>query len=495
MAKGIVYLIGAGPGNPKLITVRGLECLRRADVVVYDRLGSAELLREVRPGGAEIIYAGKVAGHHTMRQEEINHLLIRKAEEGKVVARLKGGDPFVFGRGGEEAEALAERGIPFEVIPGITSAIAAPAYAGIPVTYRSCASTFAIVTGHEDPTKERSAVDWARISTGANTIVFLMGLANLQAISRRLTAHGRSPETPVALIRWGSRPDQRTVTGTLATITAEAARADLTPPVVIVVGEVVRLREKLRWFEDRPLFGHRVAVIRGWDGAGILTDLIEHLGGEAIDIRIIDGAGPSDREELDRTVRRLRDCHLVVFTSVRGVERLFSRLDLLGLDARALAGPRVVAFGSWTAAALRARGIRPDFAGEDRGLLKEILAEQRISAVVFAGAPTVACCIEMFGQDAGPLPAGVTVACLDEEAAQMAAALGLAVHVVPPEPTAAALADGLAQYFLGPARPPGAGPLPAAAFRGLRGAGQEPGRALDDTPSDLGHTCVPPRTA
>lgn len=446
MPTGIVYLIGAGPGNPKLITVRGLECLRRADVVVYDRLGTSQLLKEVRQG-AEVVYVGKASGDHTMRQEDINLLLIRRAEEGKVVARLKGGDPFIFGRGGEEAEALADRGIPFEVVPGITSAISAPAYAGIPVTHRTCTSTFAIVTGHEDPTKERSCVNWANISTGAGTIVFLMGLANLGGIVRRLIENGRSPETPVAVIRWGSRVDQQTVIGTLATIQDEVACADLSSPAIIVVGEVVGLRQKLRWFETRPLFGRRVAVIRGWDQVGTLAESIEHLGGEAVELPVIPASEPASWEEVDRSIGRLRDYRWVVLTSADGVERLFSRLDILGLDARALAGPRVVAVGSRTVEALRAHRIRSDFAHGREALLKQILDEKGFSAVAIAGASTVANWLEVFGPDAARLTEGAAVACLDLETARMAEIFGLPVHVVPEEPTPSALSHELAGYF------------------------------------------------
>jgi uroporphyrinogen III methyltransferase/synthase len=439
----MVYLIGAGPGNPKLITVRGLECLRKAEVVVYDRLGTSQLLREVRPG-AELIYVGKASGNHAMRQEEINLLLARKAEEGKVVARLKGGDPFVFGRGGEEAEVLAGRGIPFEVVPGISSSISAPAYAGIPVTHRSCASSFAVVTGHEDPTKEQSSIDWAKIATGTGTVVFLMGLSNLGGIVRRLTGHGRPPGTPIALIQWGSLMEQRTVTGTLATIEEVVREAGLESPVVIVVGEVVSLREKLRWFETRPLFGRRIALFREWDRAGNLAEAIEHLGGEVIEIPVIHGEEPADWRGADRTLIRLRECPGVVFTSPAGVERFFSRLDAAGLDIRALAGPRVNALGAWTAEALRSRGIRPDHVDGRRVFLKEVLADAAISAVAFAGTGAMTGWAELFSDELLPLTEGAAVVCLDRETAGMAAAEGLDVDLVLEEPTAAALAEGLA---------------------------------------------------
>ncbi len=244
---GKVFLVGAGPGDPGLMTVRGLELLRKADVVVYDRLVNRSLLEEA-PVDAIRIFAGKSSGSHSLPQEEINDLLAQYARRGQQVVRLKGGDPFVFGRGGEEAEALARAGIMFEIVPGVSSALAAPAYAGIPVTDRRFSSSFAVVTGHEDPSKQRSPVHWERLATAVDTIVILMGLKALPQIVARLVAHGRSPETPVALIRWGTTNIQETVTGTLADITGKAT--SLEPPVVVVIGDVVMLRDQLRWFDD-----------------------------------------------------------------------------------------------------------------------------------------------------------------------------------------------------------------------------------------------------
>lgn len=247
---GRVYLVGAGPGDPGLMTVRGLEALRRAEVVVYDRLVNPVLLDEA-PETARRIFAGKHARAHCLPQSRINALLIEEAREGHIVVRLKGGDPFVFGRGGEEALALADAGISFEVVPGVSAAVAVPAYAGIPVTHRGLGSSFAVVTGHEDPDKGTAAVDWARLATAVDTIVVLMGLRSLSRIAAELVIHGRSPATPVALIRWGTTDAQETVIGTLADIVARAARARLEPPVLAVIGEVVRLREQLEWFETR----------------------------------------------------------------------------------------------------------------------------------------------------------------------------------------------------------------------------------------------------
>ena len=436
MSNGMVYLIGAGPGNPKLITVRGLECLRKADVVVYDRLGTAELLKQVRPG-AEVISVGKASGDHTLPQDEINQLLVRKAKEGKVVARLKGGDPFVFGRGGEEAEVLVSHGIPFEVVPGVTSAISAPAFAGIPVTHRTCTSTFAIVTGHEDPRKERAAIEWSKIATGAGTIVFLMGLGNLGNISQHLIENGRSPVTPVAVIRWGSRADQQTVTGTLATIEEAVARAKLGSPAVIVVGEVVGLRTKLSWWDNRPLLGRRIAVVRGWDQAVDTAEGLEHLGATVCDIPVVYGFEPASWVEADRTIGRMRDSHGTVFTSPAGVRCFFGRLDALGLDARALGGTRIVATGL-AASALRIQGVRPDFAAGGEGFFP---AGEEPDTVVFADAFALPGWVELFG----PAIRGV-VACVDQRTADVAKALGMCVHAVPEEASAEAIAVSLKQH-------------------------------------------------
>ena len=259
--QGKVYLVGAGPGDSGLITVKGLDCLKKADVVVYDRLIDNGLLDSARPG-AEMIYVGKSSDTHAKEQHEINQVLVDKAKQGKVVVRLKGGDPFVLGRGGEEAEELKTNQIPFEVIPGISSAIAVPAYAGIPITHRNVASSFAVITGHEDPTKDTSSINWEKLATGVDTLVVLMGMGNLPLITEKLIECGRAPDTPVALIRRGTTLRQQTLTGTLMTIVEKTKSAAFQPPVVIVVGEVIGLRERLAWFENRPLFGKRILVTR-----------------------------------------------------------------------------------------------------------------------------------------------------------------------------------------------------------------------------------------
>lgn len=370
--KGIVYLIGAGPGDPGLITVMGLECLRQADVVIYDRLVNPRLLQEVGTG-AELIYVGKAPGRHTLSQEEINSLLIDKAHRGKVVARLKGGDPFVFGRGGEEAEVLAEAGITFQVVPGVTSAIAAPAYAGIPVTHRGVASSFAVITGHRREDKRTEAEDKKsedqdiRSSDSlppipeADTLIFLMGVGNLPHIVQKLAKQGCSLDTPVAVIRWGTTAQQETVIGALADIVAKVEAAGLKPPAVTIVGDVVRLREKLRWFETKALFGQRVLVTRTREQASVLSEKLRTLGAEPIEFPTIKVAPPEDWGPIDAAIARLGDYDWVVFTSANGVRFFFQRLAVQKNDARALAGVRLGAIGPATAAELGRHGLLADY--------------------------------------------------------------------------------------------------------------------------------------
>ncbi|MFQ6000856.1 MAG: uroporphyrinogen-III C-methyltransferase, partial [Anaerolineae bacterium] len=357
--KGVVYLVGAGPGDPGLITVKGLKCIGRAEVVVYDRLVNPLLLTAAREG-AELIYVGKSAHHHALPQEEINALLVRKAREGKTVTRLKGGDPFLFGRGGEEAEALAQADIPFEVVPGVTSAIAAPAYAGIPVTHRDYTSTFAVVTGHEDPTKA-SDIEWAKIATGAGTLVFLMGVGNLPLIVGELLKHGRPPDTPVAIVRWGTEGRQQTVTGSLQDIVDRAKEAEIMPPAVIVVGEVVSLRDRLRWFDTKPLFGKQVLVTRSREQASILSGRLRELGAEPVEFPTIRTAPPQDFGPLDEAIESLPSYDWVIFTSVNGVKSFMQGLLVKGQDVRALAGVKLAAIGPATAGELEGLSLRVDY--------------------------------------------------------------------------------------------------------------------------------------
>ena len=360
MKPGTVFLVGAGPGDPGLITLKGAKCIESADVIVYDRLVSRELLDHARHD-VELIDAGKVPGDGGGTQDDINSLLVATAKQGKAVVRLKGGDPFVFGRGGEEAEALQKEGIPFEVVPGVTSAIAAPAYAGVPLTDRRLASYFTVVTGSQATDSFGLQVPWDRLAKQDGTLVVLMGWRNLPDIVQTLLEHGRPAGEPVALVHWGTEPRQKTVVGTLSDIVDRAAAAKLTPPVVAVIGPVVDLREKLRWFDNRPLFGKRVLVTRTRAQAGELSSLLRERGADAIELPAIETHPVADYAELDRALGRVSNYDWVIFTSVNAVSVVFERMDGLGVDARAFGQAKVGAIGPSTAAGLRQRGIVADF--------------------------------------------------------------------------------------------------------------------------------------
>jgi len=361
---GKVYLIGAGPGDPGLITVKGQELLRHAEVIIYDYLANPVLL-DLAPPEAERIYVGKRSGQHHYPQEEITNLLLAKAKEGKRVARLKGGDPFIFGRGGEEAQALAAAGILFEVVPGVTAAVAAAAYAGIPLTHRDHTTTLGFITGHEDPAKKLSSLDWEKLATAVGTLVFYMGMANLENICEQLITHGRSPETPVVVVRWATMPGQETLCGTLVTISAKVRSADFKPPAVIFVGEVNRLRDELRWFDNRPLSGRRVLVTRAAEQTATLSDALADLGAEPVVVSTIKIVPPPSFADLDQALGNLDSFDFLVLTSVNAVSAFFDRLNARGMDARALAGLLTVAVGPKSAEALVARGVRADLVPED----------------------------------------------------------------------------------------------------------------------------------
>ena len=361
--KAKVYLVGAGPGDPGLITVKGRECIRKADVIIYDYLAAPALLKHARKS-AEQIYVGKKGGDHTLSQDEINRLLVEKARSGGVITRLKGGDPFIFGRGGEEAEALLKAGIAFEIVPGVTSAIAAAAYAGIPLTHRQLTSTLAFVTGHEDPTKEETSINWSSLAMGIGTLVFFMGVKNLPNISKHLIAHGRSPDTPVALIRWGTTSRQRTVTGTLSTIAETARSAGLKAPAIIVVGDVVKLRQSLKWFEHRPLLGKRIVVTRARQQASDLVKRLADLGAECLEYPTIEIVAPKDSEPLKQADADLSAYDWIVFTSVNGVGYFFEQLFAAGKDVRALGHLKTAAIGPATAKRLLEFGLSSDIVPE-----------------------------------------------------------------------------------------------------------------------------------
>ncbi|WP_457755466.1 uroporphyrinogen-III C-methyltransferase [Thermodesulfatator indicus] len=374
---GKVYLIGAGPGDPGLITEKGRRVIAKADVIVYDYLANPRFLALARED-AEKIYVGKKGGDHTLSQEGINQLLVEKAKEGKTVARLKGGDPFLFGRGGEEAEVLVEHGIPFEIVPGVTSAIAAPAYAGIPVTHREHTSTFTMVTGHEDPTKEDSAIDWEALAR-IGTIAFLMGMKNLPRICENLLRHGKPEDTPVAVVRWGTTPRQKVVVGNLGNIVAKVEEAKLGPPSIILVGEVVKLREKLNWFETKPLFGKRIVVTRTRAQASQLVESLEECGAECLEIPTIKIVPPDSFEPLEQAIEQIETYDWLIFTSVNGVQVFFERLFARGKDARALANTKVAAIGVATAELIKKYGLLVDLLPQEfraEGLLEALLKEE-----------------------------------------------------------------------------------------------------------------------
>ena len=360
---GKVFLVGAGPGDPELITLKGLECIKNADVIIYDYLASPRLLKHAREH-AEIIYVGKKGGDHTLSQDRINALITEKAQKGFTVTRLKGGDPFIFGRGGEEAEVLIDARIPFEIIPGVTSAIAAPAYAGIPLTHRKFTATVAFVTGHEDPTKAESNIDWGALAKGIGTIVFLMGVKNLPHITDRLMHHGMSPDTPVALVRWGTTPKQTTVSGTLDTIVQRTKAAGLKPPAIIVVGHVVKLREKMQWFETRPLMGQCIVITRAREQASDLVKRLSDLGAECLECPTIKVSPPEDVKPLDRAMENLSSYDWLIFTSVNGVNFFFERLFQNNKDVRALKNIHTAVIGPATEKRLLDFGLKSDIVPE-----------------------------------------------------------------------------------------------------------------------------------
>ncbi|MGE5300853.1 MAG: uroporphyrinogen-III C-methyltransferase [Acidobacteriota bacterium] len=374
--KGIVYLVGAGPGDIGLLTVKGLRCLQKAEVVIYDFHLNGQILNYIS-GDAEFIYAGKRGGHHAMTQDEINAAIVTKAKEGKIVCRLKGGDPFVFGRGGEEAQVLAKEHILFEVVPGVSSSVAAPAYAGIPLTHRLYSSSFAVIPGYEDTTKEESAIDWAKLATGVGTLVFLMAVKNIGVLTEKLIEHGRKPDTPVAVIRWGTRPDQRTLVATLRDIADLVRERDIKPPAVMVVGDVVNLRKELSWYEEKPMFGHRILVTREHTGG---FEPLEELGAEVIQFPTVEVVPPPSWEELDACIDRIHAYDWLIFTSANGVKYFFRRLFENGVDIRELKGLRICAIGTKTAAEVNKFGLKVDLVPEEfraEGLIEAFVKEAK----------------------------------------------------------------------------------------------------------------------
>ena len=371
MNKGIVYLVGAGPGDPGLLTLKGLEYIQSCEVLVYDFLANPFLIN-LAPDNAEIIYVGKSGKDHTMKQNEINNILVEKGKAGKRVVRLKGGDPFVFGRGGEEALYLKENGVSFEIVPGITAAVAAPAYAGIPVTHRNCNTTVTFVTGSEDPTKEESKINWEALAKLDGTLCFYMGVGNLQKITDKLMECGLSSETPAAIIRWGTHPEQETVIGTLGNISEVGS--EVKPPAIIMFGVVINLREHLNWFETKPLFGQTVLVTRSRHQASKLSKLLETYGAEVIEQPTISINPPDTWEPLDKAIEEIGTYDWIIFTSVNGVDAFFKRLWEKGKDTRSLGNTKVCVIGPATKEEIESFGIKVDLEP------KEFVAESVIEA-------------------------------------------------------------------------------------------------------------------
>ena len=504
--KGIVYLVGAGPGDPGLLTIMAKECLEKADVVIYDYLANEAFLNHADEK-AELIYVGKKGGDHTISQEEINKLIVEKAQQGLTVVRLKGGDPFIFGRGGEEAEELAKAGVSFQVVPGVTSAVAVPAYAGIPLTHRDYTSTVAFITGHEDPTKETSSIAWDKLATSAGTLVFLMGVGNLPQIAESLMAFGRSPDTAVALIHRGTVPAQRTIVGTLRDIAERAQKEALKPPAIIVVGDIVNLRKTLNWFENKPLFGKRIVVTRAREQASGFLGRLTELGAACIEFPTIQVVPPKSWDPLDRAMMRLERYQWLLFTSVNGVKYFFDRLGDLGFDVRELKDMKVGAIGPKTAEAVYEKGIRPDLVPDeyraeavveafkkwdvkgikillpraakarevlptelvkmgasveeipayqtikpdhDKGRVKGMLEKGEIDMVTFTSSSTVSNFVDMFHAERKHLKAWmahVAVACIGPVTAKTAEEKGLSVSLISEEYTIEALTDAIVHHF------------------------------------------------
>ena len=504
MAKGMVYLIGAGPGAPGLITLKAIECIKEADVVVYDYLASKRFL-EYASKKAEIIYVGKQGGAHTLPQDEINKLIIKKAQKGKIIARLKGGDPFIFGRGGEEAEEIIQAGIPYEVIPGVTAGVAAAAYAGIPLTHRDFTTTVAFITGHEDPTKEDSNIYWDKISTGIGTLVFYMGIGNLEPNMKKLIENGRSPDTPVALIRWGTTSNQETIIGTIKDIAEKAKQANFKAPAITVVGGVVSLRDKLRWFDKKPLFGKKIIVTRSREQASDFSVLLEKYGAEPIEFPTIETVPPKDWKEIDRAIKNLPKYDWAIFTSINGVKYFVERLKKQGKDIRELKGIKICAIGPATAKAIEDLGIKVDLlpkeyraeaiiAGLGKNKIKgksfllpralkarevlpeeikrlggkvdvvtayrtvqpkektdeirKMLREKRVDVVTFTSSSTVENFANMFKRNEVPgILNGTRVACIGPITKDTATKLGIKTDIMPEKYTIPALTEAIGEYY------------------------------------------------
>ena len=356
--KGKVYLVGAGPGDYKLMTLKGIECIQNSDVIIYDRLANENYLNKAKDN-CEFIYVGKASSNHTLSQDEINDVIVKNAKEGKIVTRLKGGDPYVFGRGGEEGEYLLENGIDFEVVPGITSAIGGLCYAGIPITHRDYASSFHVITGHLKD-DENNSLNWNALSNTEGTLVFLMGVANLNKISKNLIKEGKDKNTPVAIINWATRHNQRVITGTLENIYDIALKENIKPPSLIVVGDVIKLRDKLNFFENKELFGKNIVVTRARSQSSTLVEKINDLGGNAIQFPTIKIDEITPNKELEQEIDNIEKYSYIIFTSQNGVDIFFNNMYKMNVDLRKLHNAKIVAIGPATANALKDKGIIAD---------------------------------------------------------------------------------------------------------------------------------------
>jgi len=501
--KGKVYLVGAGPGDPGLLTLRGRELLERAEVIIYDRLASPRIMEFANPS-AERIYVGKRVGKHVANQQEINNIILEKAKAGKRVVRLKGGDPFIFGRGGEEAQILADNGISFEIVPGVTSAIAVPAYAGIPLTHRSYTASVAFITGHRRFDSNEAGVDWEGLAKGVGTLVFLMGMTNLPNIAKNLIRFGRRPDTPVAVIRWGTTPLQESITGTLSDIAQKVRESGFKPPAIIVVGDVCKVRDKINWFEKQPLLGKKVLVTRTREQASVLVRLLERRGAGCIECPTIEVRQVADTSTTDRAIDGLASFDWVIFTSPNAVKFFFLRLDQLGKDVRAMGNAKIATVGSSTAKELERHHIRVDAVPDDfraEGLIElfakqdlkgakvlipravkareilpeelsrmgaqvtvapvyetvppevapqtlELLEEEKIDVITFTSSSTVS---NFFKTVPDKLVKKVTsrakIACIGPVTAKTAEKRGLLVHIVPEKSTIPSLVEAIEKSF------------------------------------------------
>ncbi|VAV82814.1 Uroporphyrinogen-III methyltransferase / Uroporphyrinogen-III synthase [hydrothermal vent metagenome] len=503
MPKGKVYFVGAGPGDPGLVTLSAVRALAKADVVIYDFLANKRLL-EYAVRAKETIYVGKKGGSRYTTQEHINKLLLKHAGAGKMVVRLKGGDPFVFGRGGEEALVVQEKSIPFEVIPGVSSAVAAAAYSGIPLTHRGVASSVSIITGQESARKAVTSIDWGGVASGKSTLVVLMGWKNLPLIVKRLLKEGAKPSIPVAVIRWGTLPLQKCVTARLDTVVQVVKDEGILPPVAIVVGNVVKLRERLNWFESRPLHGKNILVTRASMQSGAFAGLLEERGASVEAVALLKTVAPSSYAPLDKAIRRLASYDWAVFTSVNGVEYFIRRLYKKGYDLRELKGVRLAAIGKATEAALRARGLRVDLVAKDfraEGLIaalkgkvkgrkfllpraekarevlpeyieakggtidiapvyrtikprkegeriRERLLERGYDVVTFTSSSAVKNFVSLLKKtEIAGLMIGVTVACIGPVTAEAARAAGIKVDIMPKSATVPEMAEAIADFY------------------------------------------------